>query len=589
MPDLSTIDLNNLSHSHLRGLKELRVSLLGDYHDLLHDIIRASDGSISWLVCSSTSRDPYLNDLFRQFCLLVLAARVVEQDPAVDKIVTPTLRQAQVLTRYFSARGSRVTVNWTETRGQRFRLRLAVLWERCLLLRNLVRMFRCRSLNRRAAVPLNKPITLVDTFVLSASTSAGKYVEAYYAGMLDQLSEEEKASIYFLPTVLERYLKSTFVSLAGNSQENLIFKHDHLRLSDYLFALASSLVRRRVDFGAFRFQGIPVADMLLAEFRRNRFHKSSILALLDYRVFRRLKLAGVEIRLAIDWFENQVLDRGFNKGLRDFYPRTPCIGYQGFTLSTDVIHYIMPTEYESRLGLAPDEIAVAGARFVGQPRTFNPDQRVTLAPAFRSQDVWRQLERQADSGQKAVLVALPITIAESYEIVDLVCGALRSGGFENVTFHIKPHPSLDFGILKNRFGANWPAQFKTVGDTFDSCLARVNLVVSNSSGTCLETLARGIPVIVVGTQVNVLRNPIPKTVTPEFWRMCCSEEELGNAIQHYLSVGEGTRERYRELGGQIRAGYFEPVTEQGVRAFLKLETTFFSQPYENVAKFEGVL
>lgn len=567
----TVLDVSNLSLDDIHRMKRLRNELLDEYHALLAEILDASDKSIAWLVNATGSRDPYINDLFRHCCYLDLIKSVTSTSKTVQRVIVPTRSLGRVLEAYFAQTGDHIEVVVRQSFRSRFIEGCRAVLNFCFLLRNLGRMVLSRSAQRRARLDASQEITLVDTFILPDSVRAGRYLDRYYPGMLEHLSEAERARVYFAPTVLDKYDKETFASLASRSPVNLLFKHDYLKVYDYLYALFCCARIRKIDFSRFRFREFGIAPLLRETFRRNRFHHSSILAILDYCFFKRLRKSGVRLRLVVDWFENQVIDHGFNKGLRAYYPKTPSVGYLGFTLSTDVIHYIMPAPYESALGVVPDEMAVTGTGLVNQPRLFDKELKVTVAPAFRARDVWQPFERASDGEPDVVLVALPITVQESTEIIRMVAEAVQLGQTEGVGFHIKPHPSLDMILVKGQLACLWPKEFEIVGGDFKSCLEKAGLLISSSSGTCLETLTRGIPVIVVGTQCNLARNPIPESVPGELWQVCCSAAELRLAIQRFLALPAERKRRFEEVGARIREEYFEPVTRARVREFLKLE------------------
>ena len=79
-------------------------------------------------------------------------------------------------------------------------------------------------------------------------------------------------------------------------------------------------------------------DYLVAEdILLNSCNYSSILAILNYLFVKRLKEEGIKVTLMIDWYENQVNDRGLDVGFRKFYPDTWIVGYQGF-IAPPLIH-----------------------------------------------------------------------------------------------------------------------------------------------------------------------------------------------------------------------------------------------------------
>ena len=96
-------------------------------------------------------------------------------------------------------------------------------------------------------------------------------------------------------------------------------------------------------------------------------------------------------------------------------------------------------------------------------------------------------------------------------------------------------------------------------------------MISNGSSTCLETAAKGIPVIINRSQSGLTQNPIPQSINEVIWRLCYTAEELLEAITYYANRDDETIRRHEEIGRRIRAEYFEPVTPEGVRRFLRLD------------------
>ncbi len=84
----------------------------------------------------------------------------------------------------------------------------------------------------------------------------------------------------------------------------------------------------------------------------------------------------------------------------------------------------------------------------------------------------------------------------------------------------------------------------------------------------METLAKGIPVIIVGNSHGLTQNPIPETITDEIWRLCYSPQEVANAIQFYQTSSPEKIKEHEKIGKRIREEYFEPVTKEGGREFL---------------------
>ena len=56
-----------------------------------------------------------------------------------------------------------------------------------------------------------------------------------------------------------------------------------------------------------------------------------ILGWQNYLFFKNLKSSDIKLKKTINWFENQSSDRGWNLGVRKFFPKVKNFGYQGFT------------------------------------------------------------------------------------------------------------------------------------------------------------------------------------------------------------------------------------------------------------------
>ena len=70
---------------------------------------------------------------------------------------------------------------------------------------------------------------------------------------------------------------------------------------------------------------------------------TSQLALLHYRFVKRLKESGLKIQGIINFFENQIQDKCFNKGISDFFKNIHHVGYEGYSPVTPFYLSCFPT------------------------------------------------------------------------------------------------------------------------------------------------------------------------------------------------------------------------------------------------------
>ena len=88
------------------------------------------------------------------------------------------------------------------------------------------------------------PITLIDTFVLNnggadegSINNDGEYKDRYYPGLMEQLTEEEKSNLFYLPTSVGFNNPIKAFRLIRSSKSPFIIHDDYLKISDYFLAL----------------------------------------------------------------------------------------------------------------------------------------------------------------------------------------------------------------------------------------------------------------------------------------------------------------------------------------------------------------
>jgi len=547
---------------------QIAVDIRKPFTDLIESISRQHAKSIDWWVSSPASRNTIASPLFHYCCCLALLQELFRTKKHLSEIITDSRAFKEIVEGYIAGQGISAKVSLVRL-SLKDRLKEILRPVYTLLgipLQHLILFIMAkRAQSLRKPLP-SDPLTLIDTFVMHG------YIEKdrYYPGLMDALSEKEKEGVWFVPYLygFRPWQYMSVIKQLHKSKRNFVLKEDYLKFRDYLFALCHFLRIRALKPKLCLFQEVNISSLVLEEMRSFRGIGSSYTPLLNYRFARRLKDAGVKLKLVIDWFENQDIDRGWNAGFRHFFPNAESIGYQGFIVST---HYLCmyPTGEEKENKVIPHRVAVIGKGLTQSILRFCPDLDVCIAPAFRFQYVWRKKKYSPAENGHTVLVALPTIINEAVYILKLLVSA-ANGMDANTRLWIKPHPTFSQSQIQEIFGAEWPEQFEFVSGDFSDCAEKSNLLISSASSTCLETIAKGIPVIVVGNRRGLTHNPIPEAVTDDIWRLCYTHEEIIDAIQFYKSQGQKKNKEHGDVGRRIREEYFEPVTREGVREFLGL-------------------
>jgi hypothetical protein len=550
-----------LTPEQARLLDEVAEQARAPFHALVAGLAAPHGASLDWWVTPLASRNTFSSGLYLRCCQAVLAVRLAGASPAPSEILVDSPALAATLRGAAQTRA--VPIRCTVPR---WRAGAGRLGRRARALAAALYSFGGRALAARLLPPRDappaSPLTLVDTFLFPDSfDAAGGLREHYYPGMAEALSEAERAALWYVPTPYRVRNPFALFARLRRSPLNFLLPEDYLRPSDYLHALAHPWRVPRVAPGPRMLLGVDVEPLVREAEAEGLVASGTLEALLRRRFALRLRERGIRIRLALEWYENQELDRGAVAGLRAEFPGVPVIGYQGYVVSR---HYLcmFPTREEREAGLLPHSVAVVGPAFVQAPKEFCPGIATEAAPAFRFRGLWRDPGAARPPEKFTVLVALPIHVAEARDILERLAQALEGAPRWRVL--LKPHPLAPLG----RIGP-LPAGCELAAGDLDALIAASSVLVGSASSACVQALASGTPVVVMGSLRGLTQNPIPPDTDPRLWALAYTAGELRTALERFASRGVEEAARDRAAGRALRERFFSPVTREAVARLLR--------------------
>lgn len=563
-----------INQQYVSWLNQIATELRSPYTDLIRKLSEKNQGAIDWWVTPMASRNPYSCSLFLQICYLFLTLRIVEHKHPLEEVRVNSYALAVTLKKLLSSLHPQIRITHPQKAMMIIRSFTAFLRGFFASLYHTGNQYLFSKLFQNTSRPLSgNPIVLIDTFVYANSFS-GEARDRHFTGLLDFIDDEDKKEIFFTPTFYKIRNYANLFKKIRMSKTNFLLKEDFLRLKDYVFALTHCLRAVGVTIPPSTLRGIDVTPLVREIYHESICSSSSIEGLLKYRFARRLSETKVSIRLIIDWFENQEIDHGANAGFRKYYPGTMIVGYQGYIVPK---HYLCtyPAAYEEEHRVIPHQIAVVGKGLMEPAKEFYPHLNVVTAPAFRFQEVWRERKYLPDNKYFTILVSLPILFKECNDILNVLYDALRHPKIQGSSRHgyrfwIKHHPANTTAKIKKNFGKLWPKDFEFVSGSFHDLLEQSGLLISISSSTCVESLSKGVPVIVLGSLSGLTQNPIPSQITQDIWTLCYAAEDVVTAIIKYSTLDKVAHARHQAVGAIIRKSYFEPITKKKVKQFLCL-------------------
>ena len=379
-------------------------------------------------------------------------------------------------------------------------------------------------------------ILLVDTFVLPGSfTKKGEFIDRYYTGYNQYLSGEQNRAIWYSPMLVGYKTLMGCIRMANLSKRNkhnFLFQESWLTLFDYIHAMYLTVVLPLKIKNYPLFMGCDIRKILISEVKKDVFSPTLIKAICRFKFIKNMSTAGIDICRAVNWHENQNIDKAFNLGFHVHYPAVSVKGYQGYIAPSYWSHTV-PQLFELEARLLPDNLYVISNNRKKDVLSNCPGLEVGVASAFRFSYL-SNITRAKPSLNTVptVLITLPIDIDESKGILH-ACIELHSLVNRKINVLVKQHPVYSKCEFEKMVPAFKNDTFIVVDDSMSNLLERISLLISSASSTCAEAVSLGIPVAIYGNRYGITANPVSSAesaITKVFY----SKEQLVEFIDGSL-------------------------------------------------------
>ncbi|MGE5515461.1 MAG: hypothetical protein ACM31D_06525 [Bacteroidota bacterium] len=508
------------------------------YTRMIAEVSASRSASPDWWATVTASRNTYRSTIFRLCTHIALVRALRAQGRLPSRIVTDQsdfvapLRQVAGLARVVAV-GCRSRRNDLRNFVSAAAEAVRVAWQR----------WRAGQKPRR----FDQPVILLDVFAFDGDLTAKGVHDRYFAGIDDTMPPAWRDRLLRLPTWFGMRDVGAAIAAARACPRPVLFKEDFLRPSDYLYALTHvfRLVLARRPRAIF--ESVALGGVLFREQLADVFSLSTQEALLNYRLCRRLKERAVPVRLVVDWFEGQQLDKCLHLGLRHYLPEVDVVGYQG-AAPRRAYHSYFVAAHELAAHVAPARLVVPGAAHPQLARLLAPELDAVPGPAFRFQPPATFARVPPD--RRAIIVMLPVSIPDSSAVLE----ALAASRLPDCPVEIKAHPTHGAGE-RSVLAALVPAVAWTDQPVLE-CYARAAVVVTCGSNSALEALALGIPVVLAAFTAEMAEEiPLPDDLVFRHLQICRDRNGLGQAIAALARLEVDAAEIER-----CRRACFGPVT-----------------------------
>lgn len=531
-----------------------------------------------WL-STPLSKNPFESHLFLHLVWMVLIERAARQGKNEIIVVTESLGLALALAELCRTRRwqcqcyGKISHRWRY--GHRNLLALAKWFGKLSLLGYRVavarRLFTKEEVaNRFVAVEL-----LLETYILDGDMGEdGGCKDRYFPGLMAYYRAQGIKAGYFplLHRIPFRRLKATYAAMKRSEIPFAPFEA-FLTFRDVALSAWTSL-RHGLSFSLqtpLHFQGIPVTPLVRAERFVAGLRGAIPLALA--RAPRRMAEAGIRPTWFIDWFENQALDKGVVLGLKEGLPECHPIAVRQY-VSLSNVSSLLTSSGEAIAGVAPTENWSCGGALVAQDARFDAVGSYFAVPALR----YAYLHRNAPSNGEgdALLVLLTHSADESLAILDFVVALLQEKGAGDSRVVIKPHPTMEMDAFRQKAERRFPHLITNVieweNGALRGLLQTAKAVVTSGSGTAVEAICSGVPVVLIGRQAGLNFNST-EGVDPRMWVIAYTPNDLREAItQRFCEKSLPMAERLA-IAESSRQAFFMGTDDHEMRRFLPTRQT----------------
>jgi len=529
--------------------EDINTSQRKSYTHWIDKISKLFSKDIDWWVSPPPSRNQYISNLFHYICILETLKVLRKKRNLPKEIITNSRELKNIINFYFK---EKIKVVRNKKNNLFFKNIYLVFWP----IFYITYKFILSKIFKKKINKFKNNNVLIDTYVVKNTLEK----DTYY-GDLKKKYLINKKNIFFIPTIFNVSIFSLPKLIKKiNKDNNFILKENFINFADIYFASLYIFRKKKFFISYVKYKNWDLSKLIKEDFYiYNNFH-SILISLLNYRFVKNIKNQKIKIKKTINWFENTIVDKGWNNGFRQFYPKAENIGYQGFVLFNQFMN-VQPSKEEYLNKVIPEKIFVIGKSYKRSRKEFCKDLKVSVAPALRFNNIYSY---KFKSKRKYKLV---LSLGLDKEASRLIIENIKETKYSRLgnKIFIRPHPALPLSkiLSKNEI----PKNFNEIKDPhFETKEARV-LLTTGGTSSIVESVFYGCSILLpekdIEAQINFKKLNIPK-YSFKFYK---DIGELDKYINYFLNEKEIIRKKRIKKINFLRQNLFQKVTLKNLNIF----------------------
>ena len=392
-------------------------------------------------------------------------------------------------------------------------------------------------------------LLVLDTyFVAQGILESGQFRDSFFPGLADALVRRKKNYVY-VPQLfgtmhpLEWFRVFRIFNKNGDSvltEFQLLRFTDYLEMIRFIFLYPLSIWRFSKNLGT------GYEDKVLRHGLWQALDSVTFSAYVRFLMGKRLCLLEIDKIKCLSWYENQIFNKNFYRGLRTVPGKVNIVGAQLFARPHLLMNIVLD-DGEASFDVIPDKVLVNGPGYLFE----SEHARIDVGPSLRYAHLFNA-EAHPSEGEN-ILVLMPFWDHVVRYILKIVIEVDWP-----VPVVIKFHPSTDRKIYENIL----PEGILVTDKDLSELLLRAQVVAGHSSGTLVEAAALGIPVIDIHDPEEFSHDCMPEMGKGILWDEALDAGEVARLVTQFQEVLQSDPSRLKEEGARLRSVYFSEPTDE---------------------------
>jgi len=554
------LNFNNLTSDQKKKIDKIYHELENEFQILQRELFEKNKNNKDFFFSNIASRNNDENEIYYNLCIIELCLRLHAKN-LLTKIITKNEAQKKTLIQKIK------NIEIVSSKEKNIFLKNTLN-----LIKNIYYVFQLwinKDIKRGEKIKNLKKIILIDIFFIPKMFSNSIFENRYYGNFLEKI-DKEKYNIIYLPTIFQRSLKKKYIRQA-EKKINLFLQSDFLKLKDYIQSLTFHKRIKSINLSNLNFRSLKIDYLIKSELENHKFNQSTLKSLINFHCFKRMRQNEVDISLVIDWYENQIIDKGFNYGKNIFYPDVVSKGYVGLNSIFESNKNFIPSDIEISKNITPNQICLISTKYLEKFKKIKKNIKFCLAPAFRSsklfdEDNFKKIKNYNKNDNIKILINFTGFHKDNIEMISLInqCKILES---EEVNVFLRPHiisKKSSFSKIVSK-----KIKYKFSIKSFYEEMKDTDILISRSSTACFESLVFGVPVLITRRSGGFLPIKNYETFPANSWFFNNDQFDLEKNIKKIISNKEKYIIQNIAEKRKLLNEYFYPITHENLAHFLR--------------------